>query len=126
MTWDEYGAACRERGALAMQVFACNSSAVKPGPPPPDVQQEHLAYMKKLEASGDLFLAGPLSDETGTQMGGKGLLVLRAATIVDARKLAEGDPMHREGVRTFTLTAWRLNEGSSMSGVTLSNRSEPL
>lgn len=34
--------------------------------------------------------------------------------------------MHCEGVRTFTLTAWRLNEGSPLAGVTLSNRSEPL
>ncbi len=123
MNWEEYGAACRESGSIALQVFACQSAMINHGPPPADVMQRHKAYVKDMEAQGKLFLAGPLSDETGTQMGGKGLLVFRADTIEEARALADGDPMHSEGVRSYTLTAWRLNEGMPIPGIRFSTGS---
>lgn len=123
MKWDEYGAACRDKGNWAKQVFACFTNPQKPGPPPADVLAAHKAYMAELEAQGKVFLAGPLSNEEGTHMSGAGLIVLAADDLAEAHALAAGDPMHAEGIRSFTIQAWRLNEGTPFPGLRLSNRS---
>jgi uncharacterized protein YciI len=123
MKWDEYGAICRENGQLALEVFACTTSPVAPGPPPPDVLAEHKAYIASLETSGRVFLAGPLSNAEGTHMSGAGLIVFAARDMEDARSLADGDPMHIAGIRTYSLQAWRLNEGAPIPGLRLSRRS---
>lgn len=123
MKWADYGALCRERGALAMEVFACITSPAKAGPPPQDLLAAHLEYQKTLEARGELFLAGPLSDPAGEVMSGAGLIVYRAASIAEARASADADPMHRDGQRSYTLQAWRLNEGAPLAGLRLSTRS---
>ena len=34
---------------------------------------------------------------------GAGLIIYRAESMDDARELARNDPMHAEGIRTFTL-----------------------
>lgn len=123
MKWEEYGAICRDRGALAMEVFACFTTPAREGPPPADLLAAHLAYQKEVEARGKLFLAGPLSDADGAVMSGAGLIVYRAADMAEARALAEADPMHSAGQRKFTLQAWRLNEGAPLPGLRLSSRS---
>lgn len=123
MSWDEYGKACRSRGALAMEVFACRTVPARDGPPPADLLAAHLAYQQALEARGHLFLAGPLSDPEGLAMSGAGLIIYAAANIAEARILADGDPMHRDGQRSYTLQAWRLNEGAPLAGLRLSKRS---
>lgn len=112
MTWSEYGETCRKRGAMAKEVFACTTTPARDGPPPPDLLAAHLAYQQELEAKGQLFLAGPLSNADATRLSGAGLIVYLAENIDEARKLAEADPMHREGQRKFQLQAWRLNEGA--------------
>lgn len=127
MKWDDYGRICRENGQLAMEVFVCVTSPVEPGPPPPDLLAEHKAYIAGLETSGKVFLAGPLSNAEGTHMSGSGMIVLAASDMDEARSLADGDPMHKAGFRTYTLQAWRLNEGAPIPGMRLSRRSfDPL
>lgn len=123
MKWDEYGAKCRENGNLAMEVFVCFTTPVQSRPPPADVMAEHKAYIAGLETSGAVFLAGPLSNEEGTHMSGSGMIVFAAGSIAEATALAEGDPMHKHGIRTFKLQAWRLNEGAPLPGLRLSQRS---
>jgi len=123
MKWDDYGAKCRENGNLALEVFVCFTTPVQPGPPPADVMAEHKAYIAGLETGGQVFLAGPLSNAEGTHMSGAGMIVFAAGSIAEATALAEADPMHRAGVRRFTLQAWRLNEGAPIAGMRLSNRS---
>jgi len=122
MGWDEYGQKCRAAGNWAKQVFACFTTPLLPGPPPPDVLAAHKVYVAGLEETGALFLAGPLSDETGRLMSGAGLIVLVAPNLEAARALAAADPMHVAGVRRFTLKAWRLNEGAPIPGLRLSRR----
>ena len=123
MKWDEYGAKCRESGQLALEVFACVTTPVNPGPPPADVMAAHKTYIAGLETGGQVFLAGPLSNAEGTHMSGAGMIVFRAGSIAEARAFAERDPMHKAGIRTYTLQAWRLNEGAPIPGVRLSRRS---
>ena len=59
--------------------------------------------MVELETDGLLFLAGPLSDDAGEHMSGVGPILLQAASLDDARDLAQRHPMHVEGIRIFTL-----------------------
>ncbi len=80
----------------------------------------HLDYQKSLEAKGILVAAGPLSDETGTQWTGKGLIIYRAPSLEEARKIADADPMHREKVRTYKLLPWLMNEASFTLAINLS------
>ena len=71
------------------------------------VLREHLEYMIELERRGVLFASGPLSGKPGD-----GLSILRAATIEDARAIAERDPFVTKGLRSFDLREWTLMEGS--------------
>ena len=121
--WETYGKACRARGSLALQVFACITSPARPGPPPEELLAAHLEYQKDIESRGQLFLAGPLSDPSGLNMSGSGLIIYAARTMAEAQNLAEGDPMHQSGQRTFILQAWRINEGAPFAGVRLSSSS---
>ncbi len=112
VAWDSYRQIARERGALAFEVFVAESTPEKPPEEVKKVLPDHLAYVKALETSGKLMLAGPLSNDTGEEMEGAGMLVLRAASMEEARVLAEGDPMHQSGARRFRLRKWLINEGS--------------
>ena len=120
--WDEYKTTARERGALAFELYVVNTRPVKG---PPELQAtlpDHLAYQKELETAGKLFLAGPVSDDTGNQMMGSGLVIYRASSMEEAKELADGDPMHAKGVREYTLRKWLVNEGSPSFSTALSDK----
>ena len=55
-------------------------------------------------------------------MSGGGLIVYRAGSLDEARALAEADPMHRDGKRSFTLRRWLINEGSLTVSLALSSQ----
>ena len=74
------------------------------------VRDEHLAYQGRLEAEGRLFCAGPLLKEDG-DLAGIGLIIYKAASLDEARKIAEGDPFHKSGLRTYKIWPWKINEG---------------
>ncbi len=120
--WDDYKKVARERGALAFELFVVEST---PAVDPSELQSvlpDHLAYQKQLEAEGKLFLAGPLSDASGEQMQGSGLIIYRAVSMSQAQGFAENDPMHAKGARTFTLRKWLVNEGSPNFSTSLSQQ----
>jgi uncharacterized protein len=71
---------------------------------------DHKAYLGGLEERGKLFAAGPLL--SGASYDGTGLIVYRAADLAEARALADGDPFHARGLRTYDLWPWQVNEGS--------------
>ena len=81
---------------------------------------DHLAYQRNLEESGRLLMAGPISDESGEQMIGAGMIIYRADSMEDATQLAEEDPMHKSGARSFCLRKWLVNEGRLNVSVGLS------
>jgi uncharacterized protein YciI len=70
----------------------------------------HLANQVRLEKEGIMFAAGPLTKEDGTRHGG--MFVLRANSFEEARAIADADPLHKAGLRTYTLMRWTVNEGS--------------
>jgi len=124
--WDTYKSEAKARGALALELYVVHSVPAKP---PEDLRvslPDHLEYQNKLEAKGTLVLAGPMSDESGTQMQGMGLIIYRAASFEQAQEIAENDPMHRSGARSFTLRKWMINEGSLTINIGLSGQSVSL
>ena len=120
VAWADYKAQAKSRGALALELYVAQSTPVKG---PDDVKAalpDHLSYQAELERSGHLAFAGPMSDETGDQMQGMGLIIYRAASLEQARQLAEADPMHKTGARSFVMRRWLINEGSMTLNVGLS------
>ncbi|MCB1407433.1 MAG: hypothetical protein KDK01_14555 [Rhodobacteraceae bacterium] len=121
--WEDYKAEAKSRGALAFELYMVLSTPAGDPAKVKDTLPAHLAYQAEQEARGALFLAGPVSDETGNLMQGTGLIIYRAASLEDARALAEGDPMHANGARTFVLRRWLINEGSMNLSLGLSAQS---
>jgi uncharacterized protein YciI len=80
---------------------------------------DHLAYMIELERRGKLFASGPFGD--GTR--GDGMTIVRAASETEAREIALADPFVINGIRTFTVQAWTVMEGSLNVTVNFSDRS---
>ena len=122
VAWTDYKRDAKARGALALELYAAISTPVGR---PEDVKAnlpDHLAYQAELERDGKLAFAGPMSDETGTVMQGTGLIVYRAQDLDEARVLAENDPMHRSGARSFVLRRWMINEGCLNLTVGLSTK----
>jgi uncharacterized protein YciI len=72
---------------------------------------DHLAHQVALEKRGVLFAAGPLYPR-GSNVPEAGMFVLRANSFEEAEAIAQEDPLHKAGLRTFTLQKWRVNEGS--------------
>lgn len=71
----------------------------------------HLDYQIKMEREGILFGAGPLFEE-GSDVPYGGMIILRAKDEAEARELADQDPFHAAGLRSYTVQRWLLNEGS--------------
>ncbi|MGR3636702.1 MAG: YciI family protein [Shimia sp.] len=120
VAWTDYKSEAKSRGALALELFVAHSTPAKS---PEDVKASlanHLAYQADLERAGQLAFAGPMSDETGEHMQGVGLIIYRADSLEAARQLAENDPMHKSGARSFVLRRWLINEGSLNLSVGLS------
>lgn len=123
VAWADYKKEAKSRGALALELYVAMSTPAKE---PQDVKAslpDHLAYQAELERSGSLAFAGPMSDETGVHMQGMGLMIYRAENLEAARDLADGDPMHKSGARTYVLRRWMINEGSLTLSVGLSTNS---
>jgi len=71
---------------------------------------KHIAYQLEIERKGILFAAGPFVDAKGKPQG-PGMIVIRAKSMAEAKRVAEADPFHKLGYRTFRLQAWEVNEG---------------
>ena len=120
VAWADYKAQAKSRGALALELYVAHSTPAQGPEAVKAALPAHLAYQAELERAGQLAFAGPMSDETGDHMQGVGLIIYRADSLEAARALAEGDPMHKSGARSFVLRRWMINEGSLTLQVGLS------
>lgn len=120
--WEDYSNHARSKGVLAKQLFMVRSTPAVPLDQLAEQLPPHLAYQKKLEDEGTLVFAGPLSDPSGQEWSGEGLIIYRAGSIDEARRIADGDPMHAKGLRIYELRAWLLNEGSLNLSLSLSTQ----
>ncbi|HWD05432.1 MAG TPA: YciI family protein [Amycolatopsis sp.] len=113
MTWQGLLDRSRGLGLHAEQLFLIHSKPVNGFGAVEAALEEHLPYQKRLEDSGAMFAAGPLSSADGAEWNGEGVFVYRAANLDEATRMAEADPMHACGARRFEVRAWCLNEGTT-------------
>lgn len=126
VAWSEYKQAAKERGSLALELYVVTSTPAGSPDAVKDNLKAHLAYQSEQEAAGVLAFAGPLSDLSGDQMEGMGMIVYRADSLEAAEAIASADPMHKSGARTYTIRRWLINEGSLQLSVRLSAQSVQL
>jgi uncharacterized protein YciI len=68
----------------------------------PAVIDQHTTHLADLDREGRLVLAGPLLTRFS------GLIVLRVASLAEAKSIAEADPMIRGGFQTYELATWMM------------------
>ncbi len=102
----------KEKGFLAAQFYVVFTTPTNGMGPVMENIQAHLAFQASLEAEGIMFAAGPHWTEDETSWEGDGMVVIRAASLSEARAIAERDPMHASGARKFTVRSWLINEGT--------------
>jgi uncharacterized protein len=79
---------------------------------PEALVRAHVAWLRELDAAGRLVLCGPFADGSG------GMVILRAASLAEARTLAAADPFVRSGARDCQVRAWNLsNEANRHMGM---------
>ena len=49
------------------------------------------------------------------------MIIIRADSMEEATRIAEADPMHSSGARTFRIRSWLMNEGGFNLRVTFSD-----
>ena len=97
---------------LAKDVYVIVTRQVDPTTPiAREMMQAHLARQVELEKAGIMFAAGPMFAD-GAQTPEAGMIVVRAASFAEADAIAAADPLHKAGLRAYTLRRWRINEGS--------------
>jgi uncharacterized protein len=94
---------------LQMQLWVIMATDVPGKPYANDIFKRHIAHQVELEKKGVLFGAGPFFDTSGKRE--FGVIIVRASSAAEAKAIADSDPMHIEGYRSYTLHRWRLNEG---------------
>jgi uncharacterized protein YciI len=74
--------------------------------------EDHLKFQIQLETDGIMYGAGPFWADNEQDWNGEGMVIIRSGSLAEARKIAEGDPMHSSGARSFEVRPWLLNEGT--------------
>ena len=109
------------KGMLQKQLYAVfTKPAGGMGPVLANIK-EHLDFQCDLERRGIMFGAGPFWTDDEQEWLGEGMVIIRAGSLAEARRIAAEDPMHKSGARVFTVRPWLLNEGTVTVKVTYSD-----
>jgi uncharacterized protein len=116
----------RSQGMLRKKLYAISTVATGDLAAVGHNTPAHLEYQLELEQRGILFAAGPLWEEDGDRWRGEGLIVVRAESHEEAVAIAEADPMHSSGARSYSIRPWLVNEGSITLKMSFSGQSAQL
>ena len=105
---------------LGKTLYVIHTRAIKSRAEIEKVIPEHLEYQVSLEKRGIMWGAGPLFDDADANQGG--MIIYRAGSFADARAIADADPMHKHGVRGYTIQRWKMNEGTVSIRVSYSDQ----
>ncbi len=108
-------------GCLQKQLYVYFTTPADGLGPVMENLEAHLAFQVELEQKGIMFGAGPFWTDDEQSWEGEGMVIVRAGSLAEARQIAESDPMHASGARTFTVRPWLLNEGSVTMRITYSD-----
>lgn len=106
---------------LQKQLYVINTRPTNGLGPVMDNIGPHLYFQVRIEQEGIMFAAGPLWADDEETWEGEGMVIIRADSLDHARQIAESDPMHASGARTFTVRPWLINEGGFSLRVTFSD-----
>ena len=65
---------------------------------------EHLAWMRRQHGAGSVLFSGPTADRS------VGIYVVRAASLDEARRVADSDPFHANAVRSYEMLEWEVHQ----------------
>lgn len=71
------------------------------------IQEEHMAHIRSMGASGKLVIAGPFLD--GGQL--RGIFVFKVSTLEEAKAMAEADPAVKAGRLQVEIHPWMVAKG---------------
>jgi len=114
------------RGMLQKQLYVVFTRPTNGLGPVMENLEEHLAYQVTLESDGIMVGAGPFWLDDEETWGGEGMVIVRAGSLAEARKIAEADPMHASGARSFEVRPWLLNEGTITVKISFSKQERAL
>ena len=109
------------KGMLQKQLYVVFTKPVRGMGPVLENIKEHLEFQCELERRGIMFGAGPFWTDDEENWDGEGMVIIRAASLADAKRIASEDPMHKRGARGFTVRPWLLNEGTVTVKITYSD-----
>jgi hypothetical protein len=112
MPWQGLVEYSTEQGLLCKQLYVVLSNPTNGIGPVLENLDPHVEYQRQLERSGVMFAAGPFASPDLTEWLGEGMFIYRAESIAEATALADQDPMHIAGARSFVVRQWLLNEGT--------------
>ena len=108
-------------GCLQKQMYVYFTTPANGLGPVMENLEDHLKFQVELEQKGVMFGAGPFWTDDEQRWEGEGMIIIRAESLAEARKIAASDPMHASGARTFTIRPWLMNEGAVTMKVTYSD-----
>jgi uncharacterized protein YciI len=116
MEYDDRGAwhNAEEMGMTIYYIYLLKKGpAWSPDPTPEieELQAAHIANLRRLGAEGKIVLNGPLLDSFQLSGEIRGVGVLKATSLVEAREWISTDPMIKIGRLVFELHAWMVNKG---------------
>ena len=118
---DQTGANALTSHMLRMQLYVITTVAKAPREQIEALLPAHLTHQVALEKEGVLFGAGPVSGEDGARK--HGMIIVRADSFEQARAIADRDPFHKAGLRSYSIDRWSLNEGSLTFTINFSDQS---
>ncbi len=109
------------KGMLQKQLYVVFTTPTNGMGPVMENQEEHLKHQARMEREGIYFGAGPFWTDDEEYWEGEGMFIVRAESLDEAKRIADSDPMHSSGARSYTCRPWLLNEGTLTVKVTYSN-----
>lgn len=109
------------KGMLQKQLYVVFTKPTRGLGPVLENLKEHLEFQCSLERSGIMFGAGPFWADNEEDWHGEGMVIIRAASLAEAKRIAAEDPMHKAGARSFSVRPWLLNEGTVTLKITYSD-----
>jgi uncharacterized protein YciI len=122
VTWKDIVDRCEGMGVLAKKFYVVFTSPAEGLGKVMENIEEHLAYQHKIEQNGIMFAAGPFANDDESLWQGEGMVIIRAASLAEAEKIAAADPMHSSGARSYRVRPWLMNEGNVTVRVTYSDQ----
>ena len=94
---------------LVLLVRPANAPEI-PKPELDQLQEQHLANIRRLHAEGKLLKAGPTEDQSGRNV--RGIFILTTDSVDQAREWVGSDPLIKRGRLMAEYLKWYVEKGS--------------